>query len=415
MIFTFLVVMNKEKVLLLEDNFGLPLYLFNEKEFCENYSHLVKAIADVYPKYRLAYSYKTNYTPYICKLVKSLGGYAEVVSDMEYLVAKHIGYDDNKIIYNGPVKGPLMDEMLLNGGIVNIDNKVEALRIVAIARNNKDKKIKVGLRLNVDVGQGFVSRFGIDADSLEVDEIYGLLNNEPNITVVGIHMHVGRTRHVDAWHRRAVAMIEIADKLFDEAPEFIDLGSGMFGEMEEGLAKQFGDNIPTFEEYAEAVARPFKERYGHLPEDRQPILFTEPGTTVANRYVDFIAQVQSIKNIRGKSFIALNCSVDNIGTMSRAKIMPLSVISNGGEQIEVSAACLVGYTCLENDVMYKEYTGKIGVADFVVFGNVGGYSNVSKPPFILWNCPMIAEQTDGNYRIIKRQEKYEDIFNTYML
>ena len=52
--------MNKEKVLLLEDNFGLPLYLFNEKEFCENYSHLVKAIADVYPKYRLAYSYKTN-------------------------------------------------------------------------------------------------------------------------------------------------------------------------------------------------------------------------------------------------------------------------------------------------------------------------------------------------------------------
>lgn len=407
--------MIRKKFKNLEEKFGLPLYLFNEKEFCENYGRLVKAMTDIYPQYRLAYSYKTNYTPYICKLVKSLGGYAEVVSDMEYLVARHVGYDDNMIIYNGPVKGPLMDDMLLNGGIVNIDNKVEAVRVVTIARKNRDKRIKVGLRLNVDVGQGFISRFGIDSDSSEVEEIFDTLNNEPNITVAGIHMHVGRTRNVDAWHRRAVLMIEIADKLFEEAPEFIDLGSGMFGTMEEGLAKQFGDHIPTFEEYAEAVARPFMERYGNLPPNKLPILFTEPGTTIANRYVDFIAQVQSIKEVRGKTFIALNCSVDNIGTMSRAKIMPLSVISNGGQQTSVSCASLVGYTCLENDVMYKEYTGKIGVGDFVVFGNVGGYSNVSKPPFILWNCPMIAEQPDGNYKIIKRQEKYEDIFNTYIL
>ena len=44
-------------------------------------------------------SYKTNYTSYICKPVKNLGGYAEVVSDMEYQVA------------------------LLNGGILNRHRK----------------------------------------------------------------------------------------------------------------------------------------------------------------------------------------------------------------------------------------------------------------------------------------------------
>lgn len=407
--------MNKEKVDILKGKFGLPLYVFDENGFCENYSHLLKAMTDIYPNYRLAYSYKTNYTPYICNLVKKLGGYAEVVSDMEYLVAKHVGYEDTNIIYNGPVKGPLMEEMLLNGGIVNIDNREETIRIINLARKNSNKSIKLGLRLNVDVGQGFVSRFGIDADSPEVEEIFHMLNNEPNITVAGIHMHVGRTRYVEAWHERAVKMIEIADKLFKESPEFIDLGSGMFGTMEECLSKQFADHIPTYEEYAEAVARPFKERYRHLPKEKQPLLFTEPGTTVANRYVDFIAQVQSIKSVRGKTFIALNCSVDNIGTMSRAKIMPMFVIPNGGEQMDVSAASLVGYTCLEYDVMYKEYTGKIGVGDYVVFGNVGGYSNVSKPPFILWNCPMIAHLPNGSFKIIKKQEKFEDIFNTYVI
>ena len=407
--------MKKEQIDHLKDQFGLPLYLFDEKGFCDNYCHLVKAMSDIYPNYRLAYSYKTNYTPYICNIVRKMGGYAEVVSDMEYLVAKHVGYEDNRIIYNGPVKGPLMEKALLGGAIINVDNREEALRIVDIAKSNSDKAIKVGLRLNVDVGQGFVSRFGIDADSSDVIDIFNQLEHEPNITVTGIHMHVGRTRNVDAWNRRAIKMIELADKLFKDAPEFIDLGSGMFGSMEECLSKQFADHIPTYEEYAEAVARPFKERYGTLPQEKQPLLFTEPGTTVSNRYVDFIAQVTSIKDVRGKTFIALNCSVDNIGTMSRIKVMPLSVIPNGGEQIDTYAASLVGYTCLEYDVMYKEYTGKIGVGDYVVFGNVGGYSNVSKPPFILWNCPMIAQLPDGSYKIIKQQEKFEDIFNTYVL
>ncbi len=68
-------------------------------------------------------SYKTNYTPYICKPVKNLGGYAEVVSDMEYQVALQIGYSANHIVYNGPVKGPLMERHILNGGILNRHRK----------------------------------------------------------------------------------------------------------------------------------------------------------------------------------------------------------------------------------------------------------------------------------------------------
>ena len=60
-----------------------PFYVFDTQGFIENYQALQAAMQQVYPNYRVAYSYKTNYTPYICNLVKSLGGYAEVVSDME--------------------------------------------------------------------------------------------------------------------------------------------------------------------------------------------------------------------------------------------------------------------------------------------------------------------------------------------
>ena len=62
--------------------------MFDKEEFINNYHELENAMKKVYPKYALSYSYKTNYTPYICNLVKTLGGYAEVVSDMEYTLAK---------------------------------------------------------------------------------------------------------------------------------------------------------------------------------------------------------------------------------------------------------------------------------------------------------------------------------------
>ena len=86
---------------LIEKN-GTPFYLFDEKGFIDNYRALEDTFKKVYPNYRICYSYKTNYTPYVCNLVKNLGGLAEVVSDMEYTLAKKLGYADPQIVYNGP-------------------------------------------------------------------------------------------------------------------------------------------------------------------------------------------------------------------------------------------------------------------------------------------------------------------------
>lgn len=406
--------MEKEVVKELVDKYGSPLYVFHEGEFRRNFLHLCDAMRKYYPKYLPAYSYKTNYTPYLCKIVKEMGGYAEVVSDMEYLVAKKIGYNEHNIIYNGPVKQGLMEDFLLKGGIVNIDNLNEAERIIRLAKSNYNKIIHTGLRLNVDVGQGFISRFGIDVDSDDLAKIVTLLNSVPNIDLMGIHMHVGRTRGVGAWHMRAVKMIELADRIFNgKAPKFIDLGSGMFGEMEDSLAKQFGSNIPSYEDYANAVAKTFAEHYDKLPESEQPILFTEPGTTVASRYFDFVATVQNIKEIRGQQFVVLDCSYQNVGGMCQILQLPLKVFHNGREKIMLKNANFVGYTCLEYDVVYKSFTGELAEGDYIVLGNVGGYSNVEKQPFIYWNCPMLSLRADNSAIIIKDGECFEDIFHTY--
>lgn len=378
----------------LEENYALPLYIFDEEKFIENYQNFETIFKNIYKNYRLSYSYKTNYTPYICSLVKKMGGYAEVVSEMEYTLAKKIGYDDKKIVFNGP------DKEIFPDCILNVDNFSELEHIC------KNKKIKtVGIRVNIDIGQNFVSRFGFDDANLEKVFNYA----EGKIDIVGLHCHVGRSRDVSAWEKRTKKMLDIADRFFPDGPEYISLGSGMSGDMDKSLAMQFPGKLPTYNEYAQATAAIVASHYAN--KKKKPILFTEPGTTIVNKYIDFIAKVKSIKIIKGKTFIVLNCSKHNLGEICELKNLPISIIHCGSFVQSVKNASLVGYTCLEHDVMYKDFSGEIGVGDYIVFGNVGGYSNVSKPPFIRPNCAMITKKG----KIIKRKETFEDVFSTYVM
>lgn len=395
----------------IKSKYGLPCYIFDEEEFINNYRHLEKALTDKYSNYKIALSYKTNYAPKLCSIVKELGGFAEVVSDMEYDIAKAVGYTNDKIIYNGPFKGPKFDEHLLNGGILNIDNLKEVDRVLDFANKHKIL-LKVGIRVNINVGQSFISRFGIDADSNDLSEAVNRIKNSEYVCLVGLHCHIGQSRGLDAWRNRTITMLQLADKYIDGVPEFIDLGSGMFGDMEDKMLEQFSCSVPTYEEYADVTAKLVDEHYINSPQ--KPILFTEPGTTLDNRYIKLIAQVDSIKTIKNKHFAVLNCSTHNLGDVSGSVKLPVDVIPNSDIRKSFQNLDFVGYTCLERDVPYKNYCGVLGVGDYIVFGNVGGYSNVDKPPFILPQCAMVGFNKRGHY-LIKRKETTDDILSTYIL
>ena len=405
---------SKELIDKLVCEYGSPLYIFDEDNFRRNYLHFVEAMSREYDKYHLSYSYKTNYCPYICQVVKELGGYAEVVSDMEYYFAKKLGYKDDEIIYNGPFKGELSQKMVLYGGLLNVDNLDELNIIIELAKKNKDKNINIGLRINVNIGQSFISRFGIDTDGKDLEAALNRIRSVNNLHVQGLHLHVGQSRSTESWTNRAKRMIEVIDKYFKSYKlKYIDLGSGMFGEMGDYLGDQFSKNRPVYEDYAKAIGSVVNDYYkGYAYEDK-PVLFTEPGTTIINHYIDFVGSVFSVKHIKGQDIVVMDCSKHNLGEICTLKSLPIKVLSNG-EGKEVTNANIVGYTCLEHDVMYRGLNGNIGVGDYILFGNVGGYSNVDKPPFILPNCAMVSVK-EGEARLIKRKETFEDILATYVI
>lgn len=411
--------LEKKQIINYVQEFGSPLYIFHSGEFKKNYINLLNTMRNYYPKYNVAYSYKTNYTPKILELVKGFGGMAEVVSEMEYNLAKKIGYTSKEIIFNGPVKGKGLFNMILDGGIANIDSLDELCLVIELAEKNPDLEIKIAFRVNIDIEQGFVSRFGLDAyedvsETSELDDAFKRVEKQKNIEVVGLHCHIGRSRGITAWENRVRIMFTLIDRYFKKEPLFLDFGSGMNSVMEPILRSQFAENVPTFEEYAKVVAGAMKEKYGSLPLEKQPNLYTEPGTTLISGCMSFLGTVESIKTVKNKSFVTFDCSGGNIGDICKLKKLPISVFHMGAKRRKIENASFVGYTCLEHDHIYEGYSGELAVGDVIQFRNIGSYSNVFKPPFILPNCAMIEIDDYGSASLIKKSETFDDIFRTYV-
>ena len=103
-----------------------------------------------------------------------------------------------------------------------------------------------------------------------------------------------------------------------------------------------------------------------------------------------------------------------MGDICHLKRLPITIYKRGNKSINCENAIFVGYTCLEHDHIYEGFKGEIAVRDIVQFRNIGSYSNVFKPPFILPNCAMISI-IDNKTKLIKRKETTEDVFSTYVI
>ncbi len=394
----------------LTEQVGDAFYLLESKQFRQNFLELKQEFQAFYPNFNIAYSYKTNYTPKLCKIVNELGGFAEVVSDMEMEIALRIGVQPEKIIWNGPFKNAKkVEELLVMGGTVNLDSAYEIDLVSEIARRHPEHRLNLGIRCNFDVNDGVVSRFGFDTASEDFNRALALFRKHPNLYLMGLQCHFA-TRRLDTWAPRAKGMLALIDRL-GLVPDHIDLGGGLFGKMADSLKAQFDSEIPTYKQYAQAVAPLFAEHFKDAP--KKPLLLVEPGSALVGDCMRFASKVVNIKNVRGKNIATLLGSIYNINPTLNTKNPPIEVYATGGEQTEYQDLDFGGFTCIESDYLYRHFNGKLAKGDVVVFGNVGSYSVVLKPPFILPNFPII-DISEGEIEIIKRGETFDDLFHTFV-
>ena len=400
--------MDKQIIEQLRAEYGEAFYLLDSAQFRKNFAELKTAFNNIYPNWNIAYSYKTNYTPKLCKIVNELGGYAEVVSEMELEIAKRVGCKMDRVIWNGPIKNvPIMEQFLLDGGTINIDSIEELEQVKDIHNRHADKLIHVGIRCNYDVNDGVVSRFGFDIDGAEFMEAVKFATTTENVKFINFQCHFAK-RQIAYWPARAKGMVDLIDRL-GIIPERIDIGGGLFGKMADSLRAQFSCEIPDYEAYAKAAAQVFADYFAD--KDVKPELLIEPGSAVVGDCMKFVGTVKTIKNVRGKWLATVLGSQKNISMTGINP--PMEVIAMGGEQKEYNELDFVGFTCIEGDVLYHNYTGKLAHQDAIVISNCGSYSLVMKPPFILPNFPVL-DISEGKTEVIKRAENFDDLFHTFV-
>ena len=153
----------------------------------------------------------------------------------------------------------------------------------------------------------------------------------------------------------------------------------MYGDMDERLKCQFEGYIPTYDEYANEIQRGLKEIYG---EDELPEIIIEPGTPVVGNTVSILAKVTNIRKISEKWFATTDCSIYDMGFVPLTRNVPIDVI-HASHGIRYKNIDICGHTCVPCDIIHRGYSGELAIGDYLVFQNLGAYSNTFSCSFIM--------------------------------
>jgi len=398
----------------LRNEHGPAFYLADLGRFEHNYRSFRDAFRTLYPRTELAYSYKTNYLPSLCRCVDDWGGYAEVVSSMEYELARRIGVSPDRIIFNGPYKRrEEIVNALSEGAIVNIDSGYELDAVEEAAATGRS--ISVGIRCNLRLPGADESRFGFDVESDEFTAAIKRLQKISGCRIVGLHCHLlTRQRSAEDYRVMAERMVALADAHFkDQDLEFLDLGGGFFSPMSEELRKTFSFPVPNYADYASAIAGVFADRW---PQHDGPELILEPGISITADIMRLVAEVVDWKTVGERHYALVAGSIYNIKPTKAARQLPMRVVRKpyAADAGATGVVDIVGYTCMEDDVLYRAWLGSVAPGDFAVFDNVGAYTIVLKPPFIAGAPPILSVGSELELlAVLRSAEKMTDVFTTY--
>ena len=351
-----------------------PYYVINRKELDDNFNKLKQALEDHWGNGIIGYSYKTNALPWVISHFDSLGCYAEVVSEDEYNLAKHIGVAGDRIIYNGPIKTKeTFLEAVANGCIVNIDSQRELEWLGEVTRDDG----KIGLRVNFDIekscpGQSQCGdeggRFGFCYENGEFEKALKKVCQQGH-RVAGLHLHTSsRTRGLDIYRAIAEMACRIAET-FDLQLDYVDVGGGFFG----GLPTK-----PQFDEYMALMAGILRKRFS----PGKTALILEPGMAVIGAPVSYVTTVIDVKDTTANRFVVTDGS--------RTSIDPLMTKSNyfcryhrHTDKPALPKQVIGGFTCMEHDRLFTAIDQpELSVGDQIIYEKVGAYTMCLTPLFI---------------------------------
>ncbi len=428
---------------------GTPFYLFEEARFANNIERFRRALTNYHDKVVIGYSFKTNYTPSICRTAKAMGCFAEVVSRIELELASSIGFEHGKVIFNGPLKS--LDDIPMAirlGAIINFDH-LDQIRILDSLSRTELNELRAGLRVNIDLNStlldkkiakgGIVPRFGMHGSDLSTAKTR---LDSLGVTVVSLHGHCSSSdRSPGNYTIIAQELLAVRSALALPHVAYLNVGGGFSGRVP--TVWNVAD-APGFDDYAKAIFEPlFADDWFRA---NRPSLVIEPGMSVVADAVVLVTRIISQKVVANHTVLGVDASFYNVrptyhtkalthrhikaagsgahettsegNTMvsrgNAERFVPDAASEEGPNLTEVRA--LVGATCMERDILLENIRlDRPEIGDLILIEDVGAYCSVLSPNFITRAPPIYDLKPDGTVAISRRMQSFADFFAGFEL
>ena len=284
-----------------------PCYFYHVDHVIERYQHLkdlLGAHADIF------YAMKANSNPTLLKALFKNGARVDIVSGGELSLALDCGVQANKIIFSGVGKTRKELQKAIDNeiGCLFCESVPELERLKNLAEQSQ-KKINVGLRLNLDVEAGdhpFIRTGGLDhkfgISKEQIKEARRIISDSRFLNLISLSVHIGSQ----------IQDIGDFETTLDRLLSFLDLETGM--DSLESI--NFGGGLWVDYKTQEDDFNWLK-KYGNFikqaSESLEKKIWIEPGRWLVARAGLLIADVEYVKPTSGgPTFLILNTGMHHL-------------------------------------------------------------------------------------------------------
>jgi len=409
-------VIGKCDTVALANDFGTPLYLFDEFSLRCKCAEFKAEFGQRYKDITIIYAAKAFMNRALATILKEEGLGLDVVSDGELSVAQSVGFPLDKVYLHGNNKS--VEELKLalkwHVGRIVVDNFHELGMLDEMAKE-QDATVDILLRLSPGVephthryiATGIVdTKFGFPLSSGEEAVIQAM--SAPNLNLVGLHFHIGSLIFKLEPYEEAIGHIldfaaEMKQKHQFELKE-LNIGGG--------FAIQYTLDSPALpiSAYAEAMTSKVISKCQQL-DLALPWLIVEPGRSIVGSAGVALYKVGVVKDIPGvRCYVSVDGGMaDNIRpALYEAKYE--AVVANKMQETESREVTIAGRFCESGDILIKDIAlPLVSAGDIIAIPGCGAYCLPQASNYNVSLKPAIVLVNKGKTRLIRRRETFADL------
>ena len=400
--------------------FSTPLYLFDEytlRHKCREFkSEFTKRYADTL----VIYASKAFLNKALTLIFKEEGLGLDVVSGGELSIAHSVNFPLDTVYFHGNNKTPEELELALNWGIgrVVVDNLYELELLNTLC---KEKRANQGILFRLTPGVDphtheytitgtLDSKFGFPLATGQAEEGVKRAMSASNLSLLGFHFHLGSPISETRPYELAIELVlrfahEIKEKFGFQLSEF-SVGGGF------AVQYTLASKVPAIADYAQVITDKLNSLTSLL-ELGHPRFIIEPGGAIVGQAGVALYKVGAIKEIPGiRKYVCVDGGIsDNIRpALYRAKYEAL--IANKASETEKELVTIVGKLCESGDMLVRDTNlASVSPGDIIAIPVCGAYSIPMWSNYNALPKPAIAIVNQGEARLIRRRESYQDLMS----